>query len=63
MPRNFNITAYMKRVIEETCVLFGNNGYSHVINYDKIHPPVNLAEIVQSLAFTILNEYLRTEGR
>lgn len=53
----------MKRVIEETCVLFGNNGYSHVINYDKIHPPVNLAEIVQSLAFTISNEYLLTEGR
>lgn len=25
LPRNFNMTAYMKRVIEKMCVFLGNN--------------------------------------
>lgn len=33
---NFHMTAYKKRVIEKTCVFFGNNGYSHVILCSKI---------------------------
>lgn len=29
--KKFYMTVYMKRVMEKTCIFFGNNGYSHVM--------------------------------